>query len=187
MRTIALSLFSFLLGVGALYIGERLLSAPGANETSVLYGDWRLTCPPASAAVSSCALMQMIADAKTRVQLAQFSVEPRRGARVLAVALPFDVLLQPGVGLSLGSGAVNTFPFTVCNENGCIAAVPLTADLRGALEGAEEGVLSFVGLDGKNHGVKFTLRGFADGVHAYDVEEARRGAWWKRLIPAQVL
>ena len=163
------------------WFGHKSLAAPPDVPTVSVFQDWRVACPESSRQDGTCEIQQDVLDSKTRSELARLAIFKLNGANTLIVTVPFNVLLDPGIGLGLGNDKPRVYPFETCNGVGCIVRIPLDDDLAKAIGAAPQARILLAGLDGKPVGLPFSLKGYQDALDAYSSAEAKRHSWWRRL------
>lgn len=156
-------------------------SAPPDIPTVGVYDDWRLACPQSTTKDATCEIQQDVLDAKSHSELARLSIFKLKGESVMLVTVPYNVLLEPGIGLGFGNDKPLVYPFETCNGVGCIVKVPFNDALAKKLSGAPQARILFAGLDGKPVGLPFSLKGFKASYAAYNSKEGQRRSWWRRL------
>ena len=114
------------------------------------------------------------------VLLKELSKDKKTESTVLAVNVPLNVLLEPGIGLKFGNDN-KTYPFKTCLEGGCVAMVPVDEQLEKTIAGTSDAAISVARLDGKTVQLPFSTKGFADARKAYKSFDAKRSSWWWRL------
>lgn len=173
-RYAAVAVLSILVGGLLGWFGRDFAPKPSNVMTTTFFDDWRVICPPLRQADSSCQLRQDLLNAKSRAEVAHLVMANGAGAPVLTATLPYDVLIQPGLGLSLDGGKVQVFPFQTCDGTGCVARIPIDEALRKALRAAKQGRLLFAGLDKKVIALAFSLHGFSEAEAAFAAGARRR-------------
>jgi invasion protein IalB len=163
------------------WFGHKALAAPPDVPTVSVYQDWRVACPEMSKQDGTCEIQQDVLDSKTRSQLARLAIFKLNGANTLIVTVPFNVLLDPGIGLGLGNDKPRLYQFETCNGVGCLVRIPLDDNLAKAIGAAPQARILLAGLDGKPVGLPFSLKGYQDAMDAYSNAEAKRHSWWRRL------
>jgi len=173
--------------VGALlgWIGHGVLAGPPDVMTITSYDDWRLICPSTKEKDASCRMTQDIVDTKSGQAIASLVVakeieKDKSESTVLAVNVPLNVLLEPGVGIKFGN-ETRTYQYKTCTEGGCIAIVPYDDQLEKTIESASDGAINVARLDGKTVELPFSTKGFADARRAFVHFDAKRSSWWWRL------
>ena len=170
------------IGGGLAVVGlQWLLAPPEASQYVTLYKDWRLTCLPAGKARFTCGLTQDIVtkSGQTIVRLAMGS--GRTEGRIV-VTVPHQVLLQPGLGLSIGKAKVLAARYDTCDRVGCMGSIPIDSTLQEAINDNDEGQVVFVGLDNKPILLRYSLRGFGAGRAALNKANAKQNLWWGFLV-----
>ncbi|HXC55427.1 MAG TPA: invasion associated locus B family protein [Rhizomicrobium sp.] len=177
----AIAVLLLVIGLLAGWFGHKALSAPADLPTVAVYDDWRLACPKLSDKDATCELQQDVLDAKSHTELARLSIFRLKDASTMIVTVPYNVLLDPGIGLALGKDKPRVYPFETCNGVGCVVRIPYDDDLAKAIAATSDARILFAGLDGKPVGLPFSLKGFVDASKAFESNEAKRRSWWRRL------
>jgi invasion protein IalB len=170
-----------LVGLAAGWFGHKAINGRPDIATVSLYQDWRLACPPTSQSDGSCEMQQDVLDAKTHSELARLSIFRLKDDNQLIITVPYNVLLEPGLGLGLGNDKPMVYQYETCNGVGCIVRVKFDDSLRDSLAKTTQARVLFAGLDGKPVGLPFSIKGFTDASAAFDSAEAQRHSWWRRL------
>jgi invasion protein IalB len=165
-----------------------------ATETTTPYQDWRTYCPPAATENVSCELMGDVRDTTAtgdvKPIVARISVikdfrnKENPGLETIALTLPLNVLLDPGVGLQIGKEPVKVFKYRTCNNVGCIAIAPLDETILDAMQSGAETRISFTGAQPNDKARTLTVsyNGFDDAHSAYKRGNSRRDSWFWRLF-----
>jgi len=167
------------------WIGRGVLAGPPDVLTITAYDDWRLLCPSSKEKDATCRMTQDIIDTKSGQSIASLVVAKEIGkdkseSTVLAVSVPLNVLLEPGVGLKFGN-EVKTYQYKTCTEGGCIAIVPYDDALQASIEKGGDAAINVARLDGKTIELPFSTKGFTDARRAFVHFDAKRSSWWWRL------
>jgi invasion protein IalB len=173
-------------GLVAGWFGHKALMSPPDLATISIYQDWRLACPQIKTKDASCEIQQDVLDAKSGTELARMSVfNFKDTGNTMIVTVPFNVLLDPGIGIGIGNDKPRVYPFETCNGVGCVVRIKFDDDLAKALDTAAtnnvQARILFAGLDGKPVGLPFSLKGYSDVIAAFTNAEAKRRSWWRRL------
>jgi len=147
------------------------------------YKDWRVACPADEDKKASCALATDISEPKSGTRLAQLTWGAEAGHpenHVIVVNVPLTVLLDPGVGLQIGT-ETQTFKYATCLPNGCIATIPVTDKLVKQLDGASSIGLIVSAESGRSFTLPVSTNGYKDALAAMNSTEGRRQSWWRRL------
>ncbi len=184
---IHIAIWTGILIVGALlgWIGRGILAGPPDVPTMTVYNDWRLLCPARKEKDADCRMTQDIVDQKDGQQVASLVLlkekdKDKKETMVLAVNVPLNVLLQPGVGLKFGDDT-KTYQYKTCLQSGCVAMVPYDKQIEKAIEGTSDASISVARLDGKAVELPFSTKGFKEARSAYKNFDAKRSSWWWRL------
>ena len=169
--------------------GERLLSGGSAtNEVRVMtFQDWRVICPPLTRTTPNCALTADVSRDTGGVILTLSMTDPAAGSN-LSLVVPHGVLLEPGMGFSVGTEPVRVRPYETCNAQGCIALVTLDADTLKSLQTNMAGQVAIVapappGANAQAQPVNlpFSLKGFPEGYAELQRAKARRTGFFSFL------
>lgn len=171
----------FVVGGLAGWIGHGMLVKPDDVASIRIFQDWRLACPQPSSSEGSCALIQDVIDSRSRSEIAHLALGKSRKGMELLVTMPFDVLLQPGMGLSVGKDPIRVYPYQTCNTVGCIATIPVDDKLIASMRANPDARILFAALNNKPIGLTFSLAGFDPAYAAYSDAEAKRHSWWWSL------
>lgn len=173
--------------VGALlgWIGRGILAGPPDLPTMTVYDDWRLICPATKEKDSDCRMTQDIVDQKAGQQVASLVLlketdKDKKESTVLAVNVPLNVLLEPGLGLKIGN-ETKTYQYKTCLQGGCVAMVPYDKALEKSIEGSSDAAVTVARLDGQTVELPFSTKGFKEARRAYKNFDAKRSSWWWRL------
>lgn len=173
---------ALLIAGGALaLVGERVMLAKAQNEVRIqTFEDWRVICPPLAQRDAPCALTQDVNRdlGGTIVALSLDSADP--GA-TMSVTVPHGILLEPGLGFSVGNDPMRVRPYETCGPVGCFAVVTLDADTLKALQSNETGQVVVVPGAGAPVTVPFSLKGFTEGHAALARAASRRNSFWAFL------
>ena len=156
--------------------GERLFGGRVApNEVRIMtFQDWRVICPPLTEATPNCALTADVLRDTGGVLLTMSMNDPASGGQ-LSLTVPHGVLLEPGLGFTIGSEPVRVRPYETCTNTGCIALVTVDADTLKSLSGNMAGQVSVAVPNAQQPvTVPFSLKGFADGYGELQRTKTRR-------------
>jgi len=164
------------------WIGRGALAGPADVPTMMVYQDWRLLCPASKDKDNSCELSQDVINQKARARVARLVIlKDKDKATVLAITVPLEVLLIPGMGLKIGGDQPRVFQYKTCTEEGCLTVIPIDDQLEQALAKAPDAGVIVAGQDGKGVELPFSMKGYVEARHAFLSNEAKRKSWWRRL------
>jgi len=162
-------------GVMAL-AGERLFGGGIApNEVRVTtFQDWRVICPPLTEATPNCALTADVLRDTGGILLTISMTDPAPGSS-LSLTVPHGVLLEPGLGFTIGSEPVRVRPYETCTNTGCIALVTVDADTLKSLSANMGGQIAVAAPNSQQPvNIPFSLKGFAECYGELQRAKARR-------------
>lgn len=105
--------------------------AVGEAYTRETFGDWSMRCLNAEEGPDPCQLYQLLfdADGNSVAEISMFPLpEGSRAAAGATIVAPLETLLTEQVVISVDGGTAKTYPFTFCNQGGCVARVGFTAE-----------------------------------------------------------
>lgn len=161
---------------GAIALGaERLLGGPASNANEVrvtAFQDWRVVC---SNAQGGCTLNSDVLRDTGGMLVSLVLNDPALGS-TLSVTVPHGVLLDSGLGFSVGNDPMKVRPYEACNNAGCFAYVTMDGDTVKAFNANMAGQVVVVPGNGSPVTIPFSLRGFADGYAELQRDKARRNS-----------
>jgi len=177
-----------LIALGGLVVGLALgwiARGPGSGgDTSrmAFYNDWRLVCPADKEEKAACGMTADVVDPRSGTRLAQLALgsQPGKTDEELVISVPLTVLVQPGVGLQIGSDT-KTYPYQTCVATGCVRIVKVDDALLKSLDGASSAALVVTAQNGRSVSLPVSVKGYSDARKAFNNIEARRHSWWRRL------
>ena len=168
-------------GLGG-WIGRGQLVGPGDVPTMSIMQDWRVFCPARADDKASCELSQDVVDQKVGQRVARIvMLKENEKSMVMAITVPLQVLLEPGIGLKIGDDQVRVFQYKTCTEDGCVSVIPLSKEIETALAKATDVNIVVAQPDGKPVGLPFSMKGYGDARSVFADSEAKRKSWWWRL------
>jgi invasion protein IalB len=171
-----------LLVIGGLagWIGHSLALPHDQVGSMSVYDDWRLACPAREAKEAHCVLGQDVVDPKSGSGLAKIAFVHDKSGMQMIVTGPFDVQLDPGMGLAVGKEKMRVVPFQTCTQVGCVATIQADDKLIESLRGTNDARLVFMTLANKPVALAFSLKGFVNADDARRSQEARfTSVWWR--------
>ena len=182
VTTAVVAVVIFLVGGIAGWIGRGVLAGPADVPTMMVYQDWRLLCPASKDKDNSCELSQDVINERAHARVARLVVlKDKDKSTVLAVTVPLEVLLEPGMGLKIGEDQPRIYQYKTCTEEGCLAVIPVDDQIEKSLGKASDAGVIVAGQDGKAVELPFSMKGYAEARHAFLNNEAKRKSWWRRL------
>jgi invasion protein IalB len=167
---VGFALVFMVVGGAAALVGQSMLTGRSTNEVSIKrYQDWRVVCSPANdkGEGGGCRLEATIArqDGGTLLSLAIDNTEP--GSQ-MSIVVPHGVLLERGLGFSVGDGSLKVFPYETCVPQGCVVLVGLDSETLKAMRSAQAGQVVLVPGNGQALPIPFSLKGFNEGLEGLD-------------------
>ena len=182
LKDIALVLAVFVVGGICGWIGRGVLVGPADVPMMNVYQDWRVFCPAFKDKDASCEMSQDVIDQKANQRVARLiMVRDKSKNMIVAVTVPLQVLLEPGMGLKIGSDQVRVYQYKTCTEEGCLSLVPMDDQVEAALSKAQNASVVVARPDGKAVEIPFSLKGYTDAYDMFLSNAAKRNSWWRRL------
>jgi len=171
------------LGLAAGWIGHALVDPPGRTATVSTYGAWTLSCPPYTNDKASCTMTMPITEKASGVTFASMIMGRAPDGLKLAVTLPLNVYIAPGMALGIGSDAIRPYRYDTCTLQGCVTAISLDDKMLASLRGAKTAKVEFAmpNKDNKPYSVTFSIDGFDNAEAAFERDESTRHSWFRRL------
>lgn len=150
--------------------------AVGEAYTRETFGDWSLRCLNAAEGPDPCQLYQLLndADGNSVAEISMFPLpEGSRAAAGATIVAPLETLLTEQVVITVDGGTAKTYPFTFCNQGGCVARVGFTTEDIAAFKNGSSATLRIVPAVAPDQVVDLTisLTGFTAGFD-FQVEAA---------------
>lgn len=171
-------LTAFLLG----WLVRGVATDPHDAATISTYDDWRLACPPRAQPDAPCQLSQNILNVKTRTPILRVTLWRQKDKPMAGIVVPYNVLLPPGVGFKLDDGAAKTYPYTTCDQGGCVASVALETSYYRSLVHASKISVVVTTLSGKAVNVALSSKGLSAAAGAMAEAESGRTSWLRRIL-----
>jgi invasion protein IalB len=161
--------------------GERLLGGGTApNEVRVTtFQDWRVICPALTPTTPNCALTADVMRDTGGILLTLSMTDPAPGSS-LSLTVPHGVMLEAGMGFSIGTEPTRVRPYETCTVQGCIALVTVDADTLKSLQSNMGGQVAVAPPPPPTGGaaqpvtIPFSLKGFPEGYAELQRAKARR-------------
>ncbi len=148
-------------------LAQDALTLPGgASALSETHGDWTVKCAvELSANKIGCALSQQQADKATQQRVLAIELLPAAGDLLGTLALPFGLLLDKGVTLSLDDAAPLPLQrFRSCYPDGCHVALDLSPDVVTQLRHGAALKIKAVTDAGEDAPFSVSLKGFGGAL-----------------------
>ncbi|KQI69586.1 invasion associated locus B family protein [Loktanella sp. 3ANDIMAR09] len=154
--------------------------APAAEELRIgqpyirqEFNDWSLRCLKAEEGTDPCQLYQLLMDDDGNA-VAEVSTFPLpAGGEAAAGAtfvVPLETLLTQNLRVTIDSNEPKVYPFTFCNQAGCVARVGFTAEEVNQLKRGNNAVVRMVPAAAPDQEVvlDMSLSGFTAGFDSVD-------------------
>jgi invasion protein IalB len=155
-----------------------------STQAVTAYGSWRVACPTAKQANVNCEIVQDVLDSQTHEEIVRIAVgKLPNGKSALDLVMPLGVALEPGLGLVFGTNPMHTAKYRTCTQQGCIVDISIDPKLQAELDAGKDGKVVFAGAsDSKPIAIPVSLTGYNDAQRAYRRDEAKRAAWYWRML-----
>ena len=155
------------LDMGTAIADPNAVGTPYIRDT---FGDWSLRCLRAEAGQNDpCQLYQLLNDADGN-SVAEISVFPLpaggRAAAGATIVAPLETLLTEQLQIAVDGSAARRYPFTFCNQAGCVARVGFTQEEVDQFKRGNKATLRMVPAAAPDQEVVLdvSLTGFTAGI-----------------------
>lgn len=161
-------------GCAALLSASSDAAAQGGAATPParqIFDNWMYTCED-----GACQAVLSLASEETGERRLSwtFVYDPATDRLSSLVTVPLGVALPPGLRVKTSDGAINDWPFQVCDQEGCRAVAIIDDKTEAALESAMTVSLLFIPYGAKNAAaLNVPMKGFAAAKKKL-VEEAEK-------------
>ena len=162
---------------GGLSMGKDVIGSSYFKDT---FDDWKMRCVHAKDSKDPCELYQLIKDDQDN-PVSEVSIFPLpQGGQAVAgatVITPLETLLTRELTLQIDGASAKRYPFTWCNQVGCIARVGFTAEDLAAFKKGVKATLTIVPVAAPTQTIDLTmsLKGFTAGYEAVTKSNADNG------------
>ena len=157
-----------------LTLGLSVAAQAQENQTPQL-GNWIKICQEdPNTKKEACIVTQEVRTDKGEF-LASASIRdahPDEGGKVVTIAVPVGLLLQPGIRLQVDEGEQKPGKYLLCLPNACYAEVAVKDDYIAELKRGNNLIVSVINNQGKAVGVGITLIGFTKAYDGPPVDRA---------------
>jgi len=134
------------------------------------YGNWMVACPEGTDSDNNpekCSARLAIKDTKRNVTMINWLVGYNKDSKLLMeITTPTDVLIAPGLQLSMEEGEVQRHPYLACGTGGCLTRISPDAEMLKLLRKAETVKLGISTPAGKTIIFQIKVDGISDGLNA---------------------
>jgi invasion protein IalB len=156
---VAAGAFAAVIGTTGIGLPEALaqsaksskIAAADRTTITMQYGGWTVTCDAVGGQSKQvCSADFRVIDKERNATILTWRVGRSRDDRLLSeFFVPTEVLIEPGVGVSLEDGPAYKADFVACGRSACKAILPLDAALASELASATQATLSLTASNGK--------------------------------------
>ena len=118
----------------ALFLLAAVLQSAFALEEGQRFKDWTVGCEEVPETTTKrCFIFQTVVNNETNQPVLQMLVGylPEDSKPAVILTVPLGVALPPGMGMKVDGGELIRIPYDRCVPKGCIAGIPLDANLLG--------------------------------------------------------
>jgi invasion protein IalB len=108
-------------------------------------------------------------------------IKGKTNRKIFQVSVPPGRLIQPGVGMAIGSAAPTKMEYAICFSDRCIAELELTDKLLASLKKGAELTLSSINFQRQPNPVKVSLDGFTKAVDGEPIQQTDAAAKQKEV------
>lgn len=160
------------LSMGSVEAGEPQLGDFYVRET---FDDWALRCIRTEDGQDPCQLYQLLLDGAGNA-IAEVSMFPLpdggEAAAGATIVVPLETLLTENVKLSVDGGPARVYPFSFCNQGGCVARVGFTQGDVNAFKAGNAATMTIVPAAAPDEvfDLSLSLKGFTAGMDSDSVK-----------------
>ncbi len=146
---------------------------------------WTKLCQPADAnSKETCGITQQLF-AETGQVLSVVTVIEEKGAqRVFRIAVPFGMLLQPGLRVVIDQNNPIEVKYTICGQGGCLADMEASDEFIGNLKKGKTLLVQMINHMGRTVNITFPLTDFAKSYDGPPVDPKEIQAQKQKLDDA---
>ena len=169
-------------GLAALLVSAAALHIVPASAQQAPQQGWFKICAK-QAEVDLCNTQyQLLADnGQLITAVSLLDIKGKTNRKVFQVSVPPGRLIQPGVGMAIGSAAPTKMEYAICFSDRCIAELELTDKLLAALKKGNEITLSSINFQRQANPVKISLNGFTAAVDGEPIQQTDAAAKQKEV------
>jgi invasion protein IalB len=108
-------------------------------------------------------------------------IKGKTNRKVFQVSVPPGRLIQPGVGMAIGTANPTKMDYAICFSDRCIAELELTDKLLASLKKGKEITLSSINFQRQANPVKISLDGFTAAVDGEPIQQTDAAAKQKEV------
>ncbi|SUZ31982.1 hypothetical protein ROE7235_01733 [Roseibaca ekhonensis] len=130
-----------------------------------VFRDWSVNCETLPDGPRACEMVQQINQQETGQRVLALSVRLSDGGQPVAVLIaPFGLKLSEGLGIAVEDTIVVRGDYETCLADGCIALIPLDADVIAAMRRGTNGAVVMVSRNNEPVSVPLSMLGFTNGL-----------------------
>lgn len=164
-------------GASDLNMGSVEQSEPQLGDFYVreTFDDWALRCVRTEEENDPCQLYQLLLD-DTGNAIAEVSMFPLPGGGEAAagatIVVPLETLLTENVKISVDGGPARVYPYSFCNQGGCVARVGFTQGDVNAFKAGNAATVTIVpaAAPDEKFNLALSLKGFTAGMTSEAVQ-----------------
>jgi invasion protein IalB len=145
---------------------------------------WTKLCQPADAAQNTketCGITQQLF-AETGQVLAVVTVIEEKGAqRMFRIAVPFGMLLQPGLRVVIDQNQPVEVKYTICGQGGCLADLEINDDFINTMKKSKTLLVQMINHMGRTVNITFPLTDFGKSYDGPPVDPKELQAQKQKL------
>lgn len=138
------------------------------TTTTTTFDNWTVVCSrTADQKSASCGASYKVINSQNQsVLLVWLFGRNAKGDKMTEFRTLTDVLIEPGVGITLEEGDPLTANYVSCGTNGCQASLALTDDMIERLRKTKSATVAMTRLDGKQVQFKMDVAGMGQALKA---------------------
>jgi invasion protein IalB len=169
-------------GFAAVLVAAASVQALPASAQQAPQQGWFKICAK-QADVDLCNTQyQLLADnGQLITAVSLLDIKGKTNRKVFQISVPPGRLIQPGVGMAIGTAAPTKLDYAICFSDRCIAELELTDKLLASLKKGKEITLSSVNFQRQANPVKVSLDGFTKAIDGEPIQQTDAAAKQKEV------
>ena len=170
---------------GGIWLSQNapaLLSQSKTAAQGQPFEGWVLNC---NEEAKKCTLSQTLMDSKTSQRVANIAIGNLgpKGESFMLINTPLGIIVAAGVAYKIDENEQVSVQVQHCTQEGCHAAVPVTAKLQKELAHGKILRLGIMAPDKQSLSLEFQLKGFKEALEAYHEKVTAFGPVTEMVAP----
>jgi invasion protein IalB len=165
----------------ALAAASSTLAAPAFAQQAPQQGWFKICAKQADVDLCNTQYQLLADNGQLITAVSLLDIKGKTNRKVFQVSVPPGRLIQPGVGMAIGTANPTKMDYAICFSDRCIAELELTDKLLAALKKGKEITLSSINFQRQANPVKISLDGFTAAVDGEPIQQTDAAAKQKEV------